>query len=111
MKIGQAETTTGALEEGLDMKTFKLSSIYVSPNLTLYQALSALLLACSGLVYAEEWNHEVEVTEQGGVYHIRASAVVDAPAEYVHQALTDFIHIYRLNPSIIESEVIATDDD
>jgi hypothetical protein len=38
-------------------------------------------------------------------------AVIDAPASYVREVLTDYIHIYRLNPSIIESEVLRQHDD
>lgn len=53
---------------------------------------------------------EVEVTEDEGVYYIKASAVLNAPADYVRNVLTDYAHIYRLNPSIIESEVLASSD-
>lgn len=73
-------------------------------------AAGLLLFVCSAPVFAREDAPEVEVTETGGVYHIRAAFVVDAPSEYVHQVLTDFVHIYRLNPSIIESEVLADDE-
>ncbi len=55
--------------------------------------------------------HEIEVTEQGGVFQIKASVVVDAPADYVRRVLSDFVHIYRLNSSIIESEVLASEDE
>jgi hypothetical protein len=53
----------------------------------------------------------VEVIEQEGVYHIKAVAIVRAPAAQVRHVLTDYVHIYRLNPSIIESEVIKRHDD
>ena len=53
---------------------------------------------------------EFEVTEDEGVFYIKASVVLHAPAEYVHGVLTDYVHIYRLNPSIIESEVLASAD-
>lgn len=53
---------------------------------------------------------EFEVTEEDGVYYINASVDINAPAEYVHNVLTDYVHIYRLNPSIVESEVLASPD-
>jgi hypothetical protein len=54
---------------------------------------------------------ELEINEQGGVYQIKVVALIAAPASYVRYVLTDYTHIYRLNPSIIESEVLKQDDD
>jgi hypothetical protein len=54
---------------------------------------------------------EIEITEQSGVYQIKVVAVIEAPARSVRQVLTDFLHIYRLNPSIIESGVVKRHDD
>ena len=54
---------------------------------------------------------EIEVIEQSGVYQVKAVAVINAPANHVRQVLTDYTHIYRLNSSIIESEVIERHDD
>ncbi|MFV9615814.1 MAG: SRPBCC family protein [Gammaproteobacteria bacterium] len=54
---------------------------------------------------------EFEVTEEKGVFHIRASVVVHVPAKYVRAVLTDYVHIYRLNPSVVESEVLTSQDD
>ena len=54
---------------------------------------------------------EIEITEQSGAYQIKVVAVLDAPAHYVRYVLTDYTHIYRLNPSIIESEVVERHDD
>ena len=51
---------------------------------------------------------EVQVTNDGGVYHIKIIAEVDASAEYVYRVLTDYNHIYRLNPSITESEILPS---
>lgn len=53
----------------------------------------------------------VEVSEQEGIYQIKAIATVRAPATHVRNVLTDYVHIYRLNPSIIESEVLNQYDD
>jgi hypothetical protein len=54
---------------------------------------------------------EIEVNEQSGAYQIKVVALIAAPASYVRDVLTDYTHIYRLNPSIIESEVLKQDDD
>ena len=51
---------------------------------------------------------EILVTENGGTYHIKMVAEVDASAEYVYRVLTDYKHIYRLNPLITESEVLPS---
>ena len=53
---------------------------------------------------------ELKVTEEDGVYYIKASVILHAPVEYVQAVLTDYVHIYRLNPSIVESEVITSPD-
>ena len=54
---------------------------------------------------------EIDIIEQAGIYRIKIVAVIDAPASYVLHVLTDYHHIYRLNPSIIESEVVQQHDD
>jgi len=54
---------------------------------------------------------EIEIVENSGVYKIKVVATVAAPASYVRYVLTDYKHIYRLNPSIIESEVLQQSDD
>lgn len=51
---------------------------------------------------------EIQVTKDGGVYHMKIVAEVDASAEYVHRVLTDYNHIYRLNPLITENEVLSS---
>lgn len=51
---------------------------------------------------------EFEVSEHEGVFYIKASVTLHAPAKYVHNVLTDYVHIYRLNPSIVESEILAS---
>jgi hypothetical protein len=51
---------------------------------------------------------EVQVTNDGGIYHIKIIAEVDASAEHVYRLLTDYNHIYRLNPLITESEILPS---
>ena len=54
---------------------------------------------------------EVEVNERGGNFQIKVVAVIDAPARYVRYVLTDYSHLYRLNPSITESVLLKQNDD
>jgi len=49
-----------------------------------------------------------EVTEENGIFRIKASALIEAPPDYIRYVLADATHIYRLSPSIIESEVLPT---
>ncbi len=65
---------------------------------------------CSAPVLANDIA-EFDVTEEEGVFYIKASVVLYAPADYVHDVLTDYVHIYRLNPSIVESEVLTSPDE
>ena len=70
-------------------------------------ALAVLLISCFPHPSALAFNFtETEVFEQDGVYHIKMSAAIKAPPEYVRYVLADYDHIYRLSTSIIESEVL-----
>jgi len=51
---------------------------------------------------------DLQVTENRGEYHVEATMLVDAQAKYVRSVLTDFVHIYRLNPLITESEILPS---
>jgi hypothetical protein len=51
---------------------------------------------------------ELQVTQKQGIYRMKMVAVVGAPAEYVRDVLTDYARIYRLNPSITESEMLPS---
>jgi len=54
---------------------------------------------------------DMEVVERGGRYQMKIVAVIRAPAPYVRHVLADFQHLYRLNPSIVESEVLGCNKD
>lgn len=54
---------------------------------------------------------DVAVYEKDGVYHINIIAEIAATEEYVRQILTDYVHLYRLSDSIIESEVLMSSID
>lgn len=51
------------------------------------------------------------ITEIGGEYEARIVVLFDAPAEYVYSVITDYKHIYRINPSIVETEVLPDRND
>jgi len=53
----------------------------------------------------------ISITETGGQYEARIVALFDAPAEYVYGVITDYKHIYRINPSIVESELLSAQED
>ena len=53
----------------------------------------------------------ISITESGGQYEARIVALFDAPAEYVYGVITDYKHIYRINPSIVESELLSPQED
>lgn len=73
------------------------------------EILSCLILASSALQAGDL--ADVEIYEHGGTFQIKAVAIIGAPASYVREVLTDYTHIYRLNPSIIESEVLKRHED
>jgi hypothetical protein len=52
---------------------------------------------------------ELSVTKEDGEYVLLIAAVVNAPENYVFQVLTDYKHVYRINPTIIEVDVQDTD--
>lgn len=53
---------------------------------------------------------EFKITESQGVYSIEATTLLDASAPHVRSALTDLVHIYRVSPEIIESEILPSAD-
>jgi hypothetical protein len=52
--------------------------------------------------------NDLEINEQSGLYRIKVVMLLHAPANYVHSVLTDYVHIYRLNPSITESRILPS---
>ena len=65
--------------------------------------LSAAMLSAGDLVV-------MSVKHQRGVFDLRVEMILDAAYEDVYHVLTDYVHIYRLNPSIVESEVMSATD-
>ena len=54
---------------------------------------------------------DISVLEKSGTYSISIDVMVDAPAEHVRYVLTDYSHLYRLNPSILESTILEQHED
>lgn len=54
---------------------------------------------------------ELQVNETKGIYSINLVMQMQAPVHYVHDVLTDYKHIYRLDPAIIDSEILLSPDD
>jgi hypothetical protein len=54
---------------------------------------------------------ELSVVEKDGEYRLRIIEVLDAPADYVYNVITDYTHAYRINPAITEVEILPTSDD
>jgi hypothetical protein len=53
----------------------------------------------------------LHVSETQGMYSINLVMQMQVPARYVHRVLTDYAHIYRLDPAIIDSEILPSPDD
>ena len=54
---------------------------------------------------------DLALTQNKGVYQLRLEIILDATPRNVHDVLTDYVHIYRINPSIIDSEILHSPDD
>jgi hypothetical protein len=51
---------------------------------------------------------ELHVSENQGIYSINLVMQMQVPARYVHRVLTDYVHIYRLDPAITDSEILTS---
>ena len=51
-----------------------------------------------------------KITHDGVVYRLSITARVDAPLAVVYQSMTDFTNLSAINPSIEESQVLASED-
>jgi len=72
----------------------------------------ALIVLCLSALQVDAVEiRELEVSEDGGVYQIKLVTVLDAPAEYVYRVLTDYVHLHRLHPSIIQSDILPSPAD
>jgi hypothetical protein len=53
----------------------------------------------------------LSVTESEGEYRLQIVSVLYAPADYVYRVITDYLHAYRLNPTITEVEILPSGRD
>jgi hypothetical protein len=83
------------------LRTVRLTAVFrfALAGGTLYSA----LLAAGDVV-------ELAISDKQGVYQVTLEIILDAPFEDVHYVVTDYLHIYRTNPSIVESEILPTLD-
>ena len=77
-------------------------------NTIIYLWISVLIFLydCS-TVFAGDID-ELMVTENDGIYQIKVSAQIAVAEKHVRQVITDYAHAYRINRSIIESEVLKS---
>ena len=68
----------------------------------------AVLAGMSNLSSAGQLE-SLSVLENDGIYETNIVAILNAPARYVYGVITDYRHIYRINPSIIETEILDGD--
>jgi hypothetical protein len=54
---------------------------------------------------------DLSVTAVDGGYSLRVAAILNAPADYVYKVITDYKHAYRINPSIINVEILPSGRD
>ncbi len=81
---------------------------------TARRSAAALLGALSFVAGMSAYGGELEklsVTRKGDVYEVRVRMRLDAPASEVFRVLTDYAHVYRLNPSITESLILPPAED
>ena len=53
---------------------------------------------------------DLSIDDKQGVYHLAIAMILDAPFADVHHVVTDYVHIYRIDPSIVESEILGKPD-
>jgi hypothetical protein len=53
---------------------------------------------------------DLAVSDSQGIYRLAMQVIVDAPAKDVHPVITDYVHIYRIDPLIVEADVVDRPD-
>jgi len=59
-----------------------------------------------GYLFAGDIIHS-EIRDEGDNYIVQLEMQIDAPTQRVYQLLTDFAHLHQLSDSIVDSEVLA----
>ena len=66
-----------------------------------------ILILCSPTSTADEIE-KLSVTDADGEYSLRISDVLNAPVDYVYKVLTDYKHVYRINPTITNVQILPS---
>lgn len=80
----------------------------ISPITSAIRIYALLALLLFSLTSSSNDIEELSVTVADGVYSLKATSVLDAPADYVYYIITDYLHAYRINPSITEIEILPS---
>ena len=59
-----------------------------------------------GTVFLAADLKELSVTETGGEFSLKVVSVLDAPSDYVYDVITDYKNAYRINPAVIEVQIL-----
>lgn len=86
---------------------------WVSFYFNIFMVINSLLIAFLILwcVHSNAFAGDIDeliVTEEDGIYQITVSAQIAATEKHVRRVITDYAHAYRINRSIIESEVLKS---
>ena len=49
---------------------------------------------------------DLSIGDKQGVYHLAIAMILDVPFADVNHVITDYVHIYRIDPSIVESGIL-----
>ena len=66
-----------------------------------------ILIQCSPASRADEIE-ELSVTDADGEYSLRIADVLKAPVDYVYKVITDYKHVYRINPTITDVLILPS---
>ena len=80
-----------------------------APRTSVIMACALVTLYLFSFISSAAVFEELSVSESNGEYRLRIVALLNAPADYVHYVITDYKHAYRINPSIIEVEILPFD--
>jgi hypothetical protein len=75
------------------------------------RVLCLLLALAPCVLLGAELSPRIDISENTGNYRIRMVALIRAPAQTVYEVLTDYRHIYRLNPAITQSAILPPPND
>jgi hypothetical protein len=50
------------------------------------------------------------ISDKENVYQLALEVILNAPSDDVHYVITDYVHIYRIDPSIVESDIMGKPD-